>query len=125
MKEEPTNVTGSIVSTDAIKKPFIKKRKKKKKEIDEEGEMIDTPSPVITPDSTFAGMPVFDMSCDDKVSDCQFGKKKYSRWAKTVDIETDFGKKIYSYAKKNPTKNIIVKNTAGNMIYLKKYYSKV
>ena len=53
---------------------------------------------------------------------CKHGKKKHERWSSYVDMESDSGKRIYGYAKKNPKKSIIVQHDkTGHMIYLKKY----
>lgn len=85
----------------------------------EEGEP--TPTPDITPDDTFASMPVFKVNQADFVK-CQNGKKKHAHWNKHIDIESDYGKKIHGYAKKNPKKSIIVQDDkSGHMVYLKKY----
>ena len=74
-----------------------------------------------TPDSTFASMPVFKVNQDD-FAKCQNGKKKHAHWNKHIDIESDYGKKIHSYAKKNPKSSIIVQDDkSGHMVYLKKY----
>jgi len=83
----------------------------------EEGES----TPDITPDSTFASMPVFKVNQDD-FSRCQDGKKKHAHWNKHIDTESDYGKKIHGYAKKNPKQSIIVQDDkTGHMVYLKKY----
>ena len=75
----------------------------------------------ITPDSTFAQMPVFKVNQDDFVR-CQDVKKKHARWNKHIDTESDYGRKIHTYAKKNPKKSIIVQDDkTGTMVYLKKY----
>ena len=75
----------------------------------------------ITPDSTFASLPVFKVSSDDFIK-CQHGKQKHARWNKHIDTESDYGKKIHSYAKRNPNKAIIVQdNKSGHMVYLRKY----
>ena len=85
----------------------------------EEGEQ--TPMPDFTPDSTFASMPVFKVNQDD-FSRCQDGKKKHAHWNKHIDTESDYGKKIHGYAKKNPKQSIIVQDDkTGHMVYLKKY----
>ena len=43
-------------------------------------------------------------------------------WDKYVDVESETGKKIVGYAKKNPKKSIIVQHDkTGHMLYLKKY----
>ena len=85
----------------------------------EDGEQ--TPMPDFTPDSTFASMPVFKVNQDD-FSRCQDGKKKHAHWNKHIDTESDYGKKIHGYAKKNPKQSIIVQDDkTGHMVYLKKY----
>jgi|TARA_Y100000310_G_scaffold343350_1_gene450565 hypothetical protein len=82
---------------------------------------VSTPTIDVTPDSTFATMPVFKVSSDD-FSKCQDVKKKYERWSKHIDTESEYGKKIHTYAKKNPKKSIIVQDDkSGHMVYLKKY----
>ena len=79
------------------------------------------PTPVSTPDSTFASMPVFKVNGDDFLK-CQNGKEKHKHWNKHIDTESDYGKKIHSYAKKNPKSSIIVQDDkTGHMVYLKKY----
>ena len=66
-------------------------------------------------------MPVFKVSSDDFIK-CQHGKQKHARWNKHIDTESDYGKKIHSYAKRNPNKAIIVQdNKSGHMVYLRKY----
>ena len=81
----------------------------------------DAVQPNITPDSTFAGVDVFNVGADD-FNNCKFGKRKHARWDKYVDVDSDAGKRIYGYAKKNPMKSIIVQhNRTGHMLYLRKY----
>ncbi len=81
----------------------------------------EAPTLDLTPDATFAQMPVFKVSSSD-FQRCKDVKKKYARWNKHIDIESDYGKKIHSYAKKNPKSSIIVQDDkSGNMVYLKKY----
>ena len=88
---------------------------RKEPRLREEGEVD------ITPDSTFAQMPVFKVNQDDFVR-CQDVKKKYARWNKHIDTESDYGRKIHTYAKKNPKQSIIVQDDkTGHMVYLKKY----
>lgn len=75
----------------------------------------------ITPDSTFASMPVFKVNQDDFLR-CQNGKKKHAHWNRHIDTESDYGKKIHTYARKHPKKSIIVQDDkSGHMVYLKKY----
>ena len=99
-------------------------RRKKDDEEDEVKEDVETPDiapDVITPDSTFASMPVFKVSGDD-FAKCKFGKTKFSRWARHIDTNSKMGKRIYNYAKKNPKKSIIVQHEkSGHMLYLRKY----
>ena len=86
----------------------------------EDGDVAAVSTP-ITPDSTFASMPVFKVNQDD-FARCQDGKKKHSHWNKHIDTESDYGKKIHGYAKKNPKSSIIVQDDkTGHMVYLKKY----
>ena len=87
------------------------------KKLMEEAEVPDT----ITPDSTFASMPVFKVNSAD-FAKCNFGKNKFARWAKHIDTDSEMGKRIYNYAKKNPKKSIIVQHEkSGHMLYLRKY----
>lgn len=75
----------------------------------------------IQPDSTFASMPVFKVNNAD-FAKCKFGKSKFARWAKHIDVNSESGRRIYAYAKKNPNKSIIVQHeTSGHMLYLRKY----
>jgi len=77
--------------------------------------------PNTSPDDTFAGVDVFSVN-DDDFNTCKHGKKKYQRWDKYVDVESETGKKIVGYAKKNPKKSIIVQHDkTGHMLYLKKF----
>ena len=77
--------------------------------------------PDITPDSQFAGVDVFNVN-DNDFNNCKFGKRKHKRWSNYVDVESESGKRIYGYAKKNPSKSIIVQhNRTGHMLYLRKY----
>ena len=83
-------------------------------------EDIETPN-VITPDSTFASMPVFKVNGAD-FAKCKFGKDKFARWARHIDTNSKVGQRIYDYAKKNPKKSIIVQHEkSGHMLYLRKY----
>ena len=85
-----------------------------------EDDVVTAPD-VITPDSTFASMPVFKVSGED-FARCKFGKNKFARWAKHIDTDSEMGKRIYNYAKKNPKKSIIVQHEkSGHMLYLRKY----
>ena len=127
-EEAPTNATGSAVvgtgddnSVSTKKMAFLKRKKKKKKDYKEDVEApVKTPD-VITPDATFASMPVFKVG-DGDFSKCKFGKSKFSRWARHIDTDSDIGKRIYAYAKKNPKKSIIVQHEkSGHMLYLRKY----
>ena len=124
----PTNATGSAITgtsgTPGEVAALLFKRKKKKKKKDKVKEDVDTLNVVpdtITPDSTFASMPVFKVNSDE-FAKCNFGKSKFSRWARHIDTDSKMGKRIYNYAKKNPTKSIIVQHEkSGHMLYLRKY----
>jgi len=128
----PTNATGSAITGtsgtpgEVAALLFKRKRKKKKKdkEKDKVKEDVDTLNVVpdtITPDSTFASMPVFKVNSAE-FAKCKFGKTKFSRWARHIDTNSKMGKRIYNYAKKNPKKSIIVQNEkSGHMLYLRKY----
>ena len=126
-EEAPVNATGSAIvgtsGTPGEVATLLFKRKKKKKKKDKVKEDVETPNvaDVITPDSTFASMPVFRVSSVD-FAKCKFGKSKFARWAKHIDTDSKMGKRIYNYAKKNPTKSIIVQHEkSGHMLYLRKY----
>ena len=132
-EEVPTNATGTNVPGTGDDVADFKKKKKKKKgpwdkyspdALGRQFRMESTDAvaePSITPDDTFAGVDVFNVN-DDDFNNCKFGKKKHARWDKYVDVESGIGKRITSYAKKNPKKSIIVQHDkTGHMIYLKKY----
>ena len=131
-EDAPTNATGAAVPGTGDDADAWKKKKKKKKapwdkySPDALGrqfrmESTDVVEPNLTPDDTFAGVDVFNVN-DDEFMNCKHGKKKHERWSSYVDMESDSGKRIYGYAKKNPKKSIIVQHDkTGHMIYLKKY----
>ena len=127
-EEAPVNATGSDIAgtsgdpDEIAARLFRRKKKKKKKDkVKEDVEIPDIAPDVITPDSTFASMPVFKVSGDD-FARCKFGKDKFARWAKHIDTDSEMGKRIYNYAKKNPKKSIIVQHEkSGHMLYLRKY----
>ena len=103
------------------KKETPLERKKIRVKVKEDVETPDIAPDVITPDSTFASMPVFKVSGDD-FARCKFGKDKFARWARHIDTDSEMGKRIYNYAKKNPKKSIIVQHEkSGHMLYLRKY----
>ena len=124
----PVSSTGSAIAgtsgTPGEVATLLFKRKKKKKKKDKVKEDVDTLNVVpdtITPDSTFASMPVFKVNSAD-FAKCNFGKSKFSRWARHIDTNTKMGKRIYNYAKKNPKKSIIIQHEkSGYMLYLRKY----
>ena len=127
-EEAPVNATGSPIAgtsgdPDEIA-TLLFRRKKKKKKKDKVKEDVDTLNVVpdtITPDSTFASMPVFKVNSAE-FAKCKFGKTKFSRWARHIDTDSKIGKRIYHYAKKNPKKSIIVQHEkSGHMLYLRKY----
>ena len=135
-EEAPTNATGPSVTGTGDDDSTVKVKKKKKilrrlkgtylvgkkpdNELRRSVEMKEDADNV-TPDSTFASLPVFKIGQDD-FAKCHDVKKKYAHWNKHIDTKTPYGKRIHSYAKKNPKKSIIVQNDkTGHMVYLKKY----
>ena len=132
-EEVPANATGTNVPGTGDNVAHWKKKKKKKGAWDKYSpdalgrqfhmESTDAVAvePNITPDDTFAGVDVFNVG-DTEYNNCKFGKKKHERWSNYVDVDSESGKRIYGYAKKNPKKSIIVQHDkTGHMIYLKKY----
>ena len=135
-EDAPANATGSAVAGTGDDVTGVGKKKKKKKnpwdkyapdalgrqfhmEMRESVDAVAEPN--ITPDDTFAGVDVFNVN-DDDYNNCKHGKKKHERWSNYVDMDSESGKRIYGYAKKNPKKSIIVQHDkTGHMIYLKKY----
>lgn len=136
-EEAPTNATGTAVAGTGDDSSTVKVKKKKKKilrrlrgtylvgtkpdsELRRSVEMKETTDNV-TPDDTFASLPVFKVS-SDAFAQCQNAKKKHAHWNKYIDTNSDYGKRIYGYAKKNPKKSIVVQDDkTGTMVYLKKY----
>ena len=133
-EEVPGTSTADVVGTGDDGEAWKKKKKKKKKKNPwdkyspdalgrqfQMGEDVATVEPNLTPDDTFAGVDVFNVN-DDEFLNCKHGKKKHKRWSNYVDVDSESGKRIYGYAKKNPKKSIIVQHDkTGHMIYLKKY----
>ena len=132
-EDTPSNSTGSSVAGTGDDVTGVGKKKKKKKNPwdkyspDALGRQFRMESadavaePNFTPDDTFAGVDVFNVN-DDDFNSCKHGKKKHERWSNYVDMDSESGKRIYGYAKKNPNKSIIVQhNKTGHMLYLKKY----
>jgi hypothetical protein len=94
-----------------------------KESVDAKASATEVPRVDITPDSTFASMPVFKVDEKD-FAKCRFGKTKFSRWSRHIDTKSKIGLRIYNYAKKNPSKSIIVQHQdSGQMLYLRKYKS--
>ena len=136
-EDAPANSVGNWTQPNATgatsgKVDMTKKKKKKKGPWDKYSpdalgrqfrmESVDAVAePNLTPDDTFAGVDVFNVN-DDEYNNCKHGKKKHQRWNNYVDMDSDSGKRIYGYAKKNPKKSIIVQHDkTGHMLYLKKY----
>ena len=130
-EEVPGTSTADVVGTGGDGEAWKKKKKKKKNPWDKYSpdalgrqfrmESTDVVEPNLTPDDTFAGVDVFNVN-DDEFNTCKHGKKKHERWSSYVDMESDSGKRIYGYAKKNPKKSIIVQHDkTGHMLYLKKF----
>ena len=132
-EEVPGTSTADVVGTGGDGEAWKKKKKKKKAPWDKyspdalgrqfhvENTDAVAVEPNVTPDDTFAGVDVFNVN-DDEFLNCKHGKQKHQRWNKYVDVDSESGKRIYGYAKKNPKKSIIVQHDkTGHMIYLKKY----
>ena len=127
-EDAPMNATGPAVDMNPKgkkkKKKKVKSKYKDKKDTTWESaqESVETAEvPIPTPDATFASMPVFKVP-EGEFMKCKFGKSKFSRWSRHIDTDSDTGKKIYAYAKKNPKKSIIVQHEKnGYMLYLRKY----
>jgi hypothetical protein len=134
-KKKKKNSPWDKYSPDALGRQFRMEEKKKKKlksvrvvgeKPDEELEFwkeeeVAVAEPNITPDDTFAGVDVFKVG-DSEYNNCKLGKKKYARWDKYVDVESETGKRITGYAKKHPKKSIIVQHDkTDHMLYLKKF----
>ena len=129
-EDAPTNSTGpSVVGTGDDVADWKKKKKKKKWDkyspdaLGRQFRMESTVAiePNLIPDDTFAGVDVFNVN-GDEFDNCKHGKKKHERWSNYVDIDSESGKRIYGYAKKNPKKSIIVQHDkTGHMLYLKKF----
>ena len=130
-EDVPSTSTAGVVGTGDDSSTVVVKNKKKKKKWDKYApdalgrqfrmESTDVVEPNLTPDDTFAGVDVFNVN-DNEFMNCKHGKKKHERWSNYVDMDSESGKRIYGYAKKNPKKSIIVQHDkTGHMIYLKKY----
>ena len=130
-EDVPGVSTADVVGTGDDADAWKKKKKKKKSPWDKYApdalgrqfrmESTDVVEPNLTPDDTFAGVDVFNVN-DNEFMNCKHGKKKHERWSNYVDMDSESGKRIYGYAKKNPKKSIIVQHDkTGHMIYLKKY----
>ena len=130
-EDAPTNTTGAAVPGTGDDVAHWKKKKKKKSPWDKYApdalgrqfrmESTDVVEPNLIPDDTFAGVDVFNVG-DTEYNNCKFGKKKHARWENYVDVDSESGKRIYGYAKKNPNKSIIVQHDkTGHMLYLKKF----
>ena len=138
-EDAPANAVGNWSQPDSSgatsgKVDMTKTKKKKKKSpwdkyspdaLGRQFRVENTEAPVaepnITPDDTFAGVDVFKVD-DTDFNNCKMGKKKYARWDKYVDVESETGKRITGYAKKHPKKSIIVQHDkTDHMLYLKKF----
>jgi len=130
-EDAPVNSTGPAVK--GTGDDVFKGRKKKKKVQKRYNNMKDKTWESTTesineladaPDATFASMPVFKVD-DGEFSKCKFGKDKFARWSKHINTDSDQGKRIHTYAKKNPKQSIIVQHeTSGHMLYLRKFSKK-
>jgi len=99
----PTNVVGAKVAGTTGEPPG---KPKKKKDLVRRGK--------------FAGCEVFEVDADT-YQKCIQGRKRYARWSRYFDYNTEgAGKEIRDYAYQYPKKSIIVKDGEhGTMCYLK------
>jgi len=66
----------------------------------------------------FAGCEVFEVDSDEYTK-CLYGRNRYERWNRKMDMEKIENAEIRNYAHKNPTSSIIVQNNkTGEMSYL-------
>lgn len=91
------------------------RRKKNDKKMDE-GCGCDHDS--TDPDDNFAGCPVFKVSSDTFLKFKEGKKSRYHRWNRYLNMDEEPCQRMYNYAKNNPGKSMIVKNSAdGSMMY--------
>lgn len=69
---------------------------------------------------SFAGMDVFDVEPEQWQKSLMGGKPKYHKYAPYVG-EDEVGEEIRNYARSNPTKKIVLRNSkTGSMVFLRK-----
>ena len=67
-----------------------------------------------------AGSKVFEVSTDE-FAKCIKGRKKFERWERYFNTESENGKKIKSYSLRNPNSPIIIKDSkTGDMMFLRR-----
>lgn len=73
---------------------------------------------------TFAGSVVFDVGDNDisKNYSSSFSpsRQKYEKWDNTLNMKTNSSAKIKKYIHRNPSKDVIIKNSRGEMSYFYK-----
>ena len=73
---------------------------------------------------TFAGSAIFDVKysdvSDDYSNSFSPSRKKHERWNKSLNMNTDSSSKIKKYIHRNPSKDVIVRNSRGEMSYFYK-----
>ena len=66
----------------------------------------------------FAGVDVFEVTSEE-YNKCMFGRNRYERWSRKLNMDEVVNKEIRVYAHSNPTKSIIVQNDlTKEMTYL-------
>jgi len=89
---------------------------------EDSGEQIVIDRSSIAAQDTFAGQNVYDVDSDE-YHNTGYGRQKYERWAKKLDMNRpeNQGIKKYHHSSKGRNKNILVRNkTTGEMKYLTK-----
>ena len=130
MKEQIANVAGSGAVAGLGDEPPVSKAAQKKKQMGATGDIArrkSIPAPkkgdLIPPAlgesvETFAGCRVFEVE-DEEYGKALYGRKKWERWSKKLDMNKETNQVIRTYASRNPGKPVVLKNKkTGDMSYL-------
>ena len=130
MKEQIANVAGSGAVAGLGDEPPVSKAAQKKKQMGATGDIArrkSIPAPkkgdLIPPalgeeKETFAGCRVFEVD-DEEYGKALYGRKKWERWSKKLDMNKETNQVIRTYASRNPGKPVVLKNKkTGDMSYL-------
>jgi hypothetical protein len=81
---------------------------------------LDDEPPVKKKRKKFAGCEVFELQ-PEEYDKCVYGRTKYERWSKKVNMEDMNNQEMKSYHHKNPGKSIVIQNSkTGHMTYFVK-----